>query len=246
MIVTNPKDALHKSWLIRLLIALADKSQISRAIYFKGGTCATMRGFLDRFSVDLDFDLDPSVDKSVLRKLLGDTFEQLGLEIKDESQHALQFFLRYDNKEHLRNTLKLEILDTFMAANDYEPTYLPDIDRTMKCQTIETMFAHKLVAVTDRFEQTGHIAGRDLYDLNHFFLQGYSFKPEIVVARTQKSASEYLQFLEDFIQERVSQQSIDQDLNTLLSPQRFHQIRSSLKAELLSHLRNRISANLDL
>ena len=46
----------------------------------------------------------------------------------------------------------------------------------MRCQTIETMFANKLVSVLDRFEKHHSIAGRDLYDIHQFFLQGFHMK----------------------------------------------------------------------
>jgi predicted nucleotidyltransferase component of viral defense system len=56
MILPNPKDAIHKAWLYRLLKAFYSDHLISKHLYFKGGTCAAMLCYLDRFSIDLDFD----------------------------------------------------------------------------------------------------------------------------------------------------------------------------------------------
>ena len=53
-------------------------------------------------------------------------------------------------------------------SNVYETVRLVEIDRIATCQTIETMFANKLVALIERREKTGSIAGRDLYDVHHF------------------------------------------------------------------------------
>ena len=51
------EDAPHKFQMYRLLTAILSESKLSQQLVFKGGTCAVLRGWLDRFSVDLDFDL---------------------------------------------------------------------------------------------------------------------------------------------------------------------------------------------
>jgi len=56
MLLPDKKDALHKAWLLRTLEAVADDVFLSQTLYFKGGTCASLLGWLPRFSVDLDFD----------------------------------------------------------------------------------------------------------------------------------------------------------------------------------------------
>ena len=66
MIYLRPQDTYHKSQLVRLLVEIIDNHILGRSLYFKGGTCAAMRGFLDRFSVDLDFDLKRGVDRKML------------------------------------------------------------------------------------------------------------------------------------------------------------------------------------
>ena len=57
MILLRPQDTIHKVQLTRLLTEILDNPTLSQNLYFKGGTCAAMLGYLDRFSVDLDFDL---------------------------------------------------------------------------------------------------------------------------------------------------------------------------------------------
>jgi len=37
-------------------MSIYDDPILTDNLYFKGGTCAAMLGYLDRFSVDLDFD----------------------------------------------------------------------------------------------------------------------------------------------------------------------------------------------
>lgn len=236
----NQKRAYHKAQLYRLLIKLIDDKQVCPNIFFKGGTCCAMLGFLDRFSVDLDFDLKKGSNKNALRNKLHLIFKEINLAIKDESKKALQFFLKYKAPKGQRNTINLEILDNPFESVDYKPQYLKDIDRTVICQTIESMFANKLVALTDRYKKRKTIAGRDIYDIHYFFSQGFDYKEEIIKERTGKDAIIYLKELRDFIKNRVSQKIINQDLNFLLPYKKFTAIRKTLKIETLMLLEHEI------
>ena len=242
MILPNKKDAVHRAWLYRILSAIYDNQFLATNLYFKGGTSAAMRDFLDRFSVDLDFDFIGD-DKDIvrIRKELESIFKELGLEIKDQSKVIPQYFLKYPNKEKERNTVKIEVATFKIKANKYEQVRLVDIDRIAICQTIETMFANKLVAIIDRFEQHNTIAGRDLYDIHHFFMADFKYDRDIIKERRDVDAKEFLSELASFIEKNITNTIINQDLNTLLSPEKFRQMRKVLKKETLMFLRNEIS-----
>lgn len=225
--------ARHKTQLYRLLMEILDDPQLAASCYFKGGTCAALCGFLDRFSVDLDFDLAPGQDQTIIESRLLHVFEKLDLEIKDKSQAVLQFFLKYAAPQGQRNTLQLDILPTQTASNEYTQFYLMDVDRYAICQTRATIFANKLVAPLDRFERNGTIAGRDIYDIHHFFLQEYEFNRKVIEERRGKSVEDHLQELILFIERRITQTVINQDLNTLVEPKKFQQIRKTLKVEVI-------------
>lgn len=232
--------AYHKAQMYRLLIKIIDNEKLSSDFFFKGGTCCAMLDYLDRFSVDLDFDLRKGADKKELRKECHSIFDKLDLEIKDESKEALQFFLKYQAPPGERSTIKLEILDNPYQSIDYETKYLDDIDRTAICQTLESMFANKLVALTDRYEKRETVAGRDVYDIHHFFSHNYDYKEEIIKERTNQSVVSYLEDLHDFIKDKVTQKTIDEDLNFLLSNKKFQAIRKSLKQETLVLIKDEI------
>ena len=154
MILPNKKDAVHKAWLYRLLSAIYDNQVLAEHLYFKGGTCAAMLGWLDRFSIDLDFDCKAKVGGvRLVQKELESVFADLGLAIKDKSKNAPQYFLRYPAEENARNTIKVDAAMPPPKANAYQTVLLGDIDRIVPCQTKETMFANKLVALIDRFEK---------------------------------------------------------------------------------------------
>lgn len=240
MILPKPEDALHKAWLYRLLMALINEPTVSQQIFFKGDTCASMLNYLDKFSIDLDFDLKIKVNQPALRRRLHQLFKRQGLKLKDESQKALQFFLKYPSLPGKRNTLKLDMVDKVIRANIYQAQYLREIDRYMNCQTIETMFGHKLVAVTDRYKRNKTIAGRDIYDLHHFFIQGLSYNQAVIEERTKMKALDYLKKLVKFIESKITQTVIDQDLNILLPKKRFDYLRQKLKTETLMFIKDEI------
>ncbi len=234
MQLPTPKDALHQAWLYRVLSAFADNVKIASNLCFKGGTCASMLGWLDRFSVDLDFDfVGEKKDLPETRKQMEKIFRDLGLVIKDRSRQAPQYFLKYQAKEGERNTLKVDVTFPPPKANCYQAERFVEIDRIIRCQTVETMFANKLVALTDRYQKNGTIAGRDLYDIHYFFLAGRKYNKEVIEERTGKSVAQFLEETAEFIEKKVTETIITEDLSTLLPYGKFKMIRRVLKQETL-------------
>ena len=235
MITINTNDAIHKAWLYRVLITIVDNKKL-QDLYFKGGTCAAMAGLLDRFSVDLDFDYVGDIkDIPLIKKELKNIFSDLGLEIKDESNKALQFFLKYSNKNiHDRNTLKVDVNFPPPNSNVYQPIKLNDINRIVMCQNIQTMFANKLVAVIDRFERNKSIAGRDIYDIHHYFVSNYSYNQAVILERTGLNLLEFFKKLYIFIETRINEKILTQDLNFLIPYTKFQSLRKTLKEETLA------------
>jgi len=236
MLELRPEDILHKSYLNRLLIEIIDQPVLAHNLAFKGGSCAAMLGYLDRFSVDLDFDIVKNADETVLRNEFHQVFDHLGLKMTGEFDKVLFFQLRYPSDPGKRNTLKISGSNLVVNANKYKVQYFVEIDRLMNSQTIETMFANKLVAVTDRYEMHKAIAGRDIYDIHYFFIHGYSYHAPIIRERTGLEPKEYFEKLIDFINKHVTQTIINEDLNTLLPISQFQQIRRILLPETLALL----------
>lgn len=240
MLNIRPEDVIHKSYLNRLLIEIVDQPALSQNLAFKGGTCAGMLGYLDRFSIDLDFDVLKNAEETILRKEFHRAFDYLGLSVVEEMKNTLMFRLRYASEPGKRNNLKVSASSLLVMANEYKVRYLAEIDRMMTCQTVETMFANKLVAVMDRYNLHKTIAGRDIYDIHHFFVHGYSYNAQVIRERTGLEHEEYLRKLVDFIKRHVTQTIINEDLNTLLPYPQFKNIRKVLIAETLALLENSV------
>lgn len=236
MIDLRPEDILHKSTLNRLLMEVVDQPVLAQFLAFKGGSCAAMLGFLNRFSVDLDFDVLKDADESALRDIFHQVFDRSGFGVTLEFDRVLFFQLRYPSSPNQRKTLKVSASNIKVKANQYRVQYFPEIDRLINSQTIETMFANKLVAVTDRYTQHQTIAGRDIYDIHHFFIRGYTYQGAVIAERTGLHPGEYFQHLIDFIKRHVNQRQVDEDLNSLLPYQQFQQIRKILIPETLALL----------
>jgi len=239
IILPNKKDAIHKAWLYRILEEIADDPYLPAVLYFKGGTCASMLGWLDRFSVDLDFDYaggEKDIEKT--RTALCTIFKKLGLVIKDESKNGIQYFLKYENIG--RNTIKLETAFPLFKSSKYAPERFAEIDRILICQTKETMFAHKLSALQDRYKKTGHVAGRDIYDIHHFFMKGYEYNIAIIKERSRKEVKDFFSDLILFIENNVTDKVIAEDLNPLLLPDKFSYMRKFIKRETLSLIRDEV------
>lgn len=240
MVNINQQNAVHRNKMQRLLISIADNPFLSSRIYFKGGTCAAMLGYLDRFSVDLDFDPHKKLEQSDvlnIRKELLPIFKSLDFKIdNDENHESLFFTLKYKAMINQRNTLMISIFDEVVKSNEYQKTKILEIDRFVICQTVESMFANKLVSVIDRYNRHKRIAGRDIYDVNHFFEQGYEFREEIIEERTGQTTKEYIEKLVAFIEKEVTEELITRDLNMLLPFEKFNKVRKTLKQDTLLFL----------
>jgi len=235
MILPNKKDAVHKAWLYRILEAIADDRYLASTLYFKGGTCASMLGWLDRFSVDLDFDYagdEQNIEKT--RISMEELFLKLGLAIKDKSKNGIQYFLRYEDIGSERKLLKVDASYPLFQSSVYTPMRFLEIDRILTCQTKGTMFAHKLVAILDRFEKTESIAGRDIYDIHYFFINGFEYDAGVIKERTGMDSKEFLVKLKNFIEDKVTEKIISEDLSTLLPHTKFVLMHKVLKREVLS------------
>jgi len=240
MILIRSEDLLHKSRMNRLLIEIIDQPILSQELALKGGTCAAMLRYLDRFSVDLDFDVLEGADETRLRQEFLKVFADLDFTITKEFESTLFFQLRYPSEPGKRNTLKLSASSPIVKANQYKVQYLGEIDRLMRCQTVETMFANKLVAVTDRYQVHGTLAGRDVYDIHYFFTHGYNYHAPIIDERTGLDPEAYLRKLSDFIRKNFTQTVVNEDLNTLMPARQFQQVRKILIPETLYWLEREI------
>lgn len=218
---------LHRKIMFEILRDIYN-SDLGFILGFKGGTMLYFFYNLDRFSVDLDFDLlDITKENTVLKKI-EKILKPYG-KIYDvyNKKHTLFALLNYKNGE--RN-LKIEISKRIVYENKYEFKNLYGTD--IKCMTIEDSFAHKLLAATGRRVAVN----RDFFDLYSFWKNGYEFNQEIIKKATEKSVKEYLKFLRDYVEKNLNQKNVLQGLGELVSAKQKDWIKKNLKQELLNYI----------
>ncbi len=241
MFVPSNREIKHKNQLSILLKEILKDPLLSQTLMFKGGTYASLRGVLDRFSIDLDFDLPDKSKKEKIRKRCYEIFKKLGFEIKDESRRHLQFFLKYKAPEGERNTLKLEINDNVSKYNEYEKVLLEQVNMYCNGQTLDTMFANKLFACKARYDKNGKIAGRDFYDIYKFFLQGLSINEKVIEEGSGMEYVKYLKSLIAFIEKHLTKTLLNQDLNPLVKQRDLDKLLPHIQDDIVSFLQDEIS-----
>lgn len=241
MIVNRPADVAHKIQLLRLLTAIVDDPLLASSLFFKGGTCAAMSGWLNRFSVDLDFDILKDASKRLIRSHLESRFSDLSLHIDTKSTDVIMYAVKYSAPKGTRNTIHIDCMPQEAKSTTYESRKLPEIDRVVTCQTQESMVAHKLVTPLDRYKKHKTIAGRDVYDIHEFLLHGFLYTPAIIVERTGRKPRVVFTQLIQLLGRHVTDQLLQEDLNTVLPYNEFRKIRKTLKQETLSLLRTELS-----
>ncbi|MCH7759730.1 nucleotidyl transferase AbiEii/AbiGii toxin family protein, partial [Patescibacteria group bacterium] len=138
----------HKNILIKILKNIYTDPTIGPVLGFKGGTAAYLFYGLNRFSVDLDFDLlDESKEDYVFEKIEKIIKEFGVIKEKYKKQHTLFFILSYTEETPNVPNIKVEISRRNFGSGYELKNYL---GISMLVMIKEDMFAHKLVAMHER------------------------------------------------------------------------------------------------
>jgi predicted nucleotidyltransferase component of viral defense system len=227
----NP--SVHKNILVQILLAIYSDTTISPYLGFKGGTAAYLFYELERFSVDLDFDLLDESKKDLVFVGIRKILSKFGL-IKEEEdkRFGLFFLLSYDQKEKNAQNIKLDInLRSF--GSKYEMKSFMGI--SMLVMTEEDMFANKLVAMAERMGETN----RDIFDVWFFAKNNWNINKDIIKKRTGLSLKDFL-IKEISALEGLSNNNILDGVGELLNPSQKDWVRKQLKIEVIIQLKLRL------
>ena len=158
----------HKNIMLKILKEIYSDIDIGSILGFKGDTAAMLFYDLDRFSVDLDFDiLDPKMEDIVFERI-GLILKKFGNVKEARIKHNTIFFLI--SYEDSFPNLKIEINKRYFNYIKYEQkTYM---GVSMLVISGEDIFANKLVALIDRKK----IANRDIFDIWFFLDKNWDFQ----------------------------------------------------------------------
>lgn len=217
----------HKGILIRILKDIYTDNTIGPILGFKGGTAALLFYELNRFSVDLDFDLlDPEKEDDVFEKV-GQIVAAYG-KVKEQKKKYFTLFyeLSYAEADH---NVKVEISRRNFGSN-YEVMNYFGI--SMKVMVKEDMFANKLAALYERIER----ANRDIFDVWFFLQQNWPINKALVEKRLgltfKESVAKCIERLE-----KISSQTILSGMGELLDGKQKVWAKAKLKTETLFLLR---------
>lgn len=225
---------IHINILVRILKDIYEESSLGSILGFKGGTAAYLFYHLNRFSVDLDFDiLDPNQEEDIFLKVQ-EILKKYG-EIKqaDSKRFSFLFILSYYNKAKGSQNIKVEINKRNFGSKFEIKPYL---GISMKVMVQEDMFAHKLCAMYERIGKTN----RDIYDVWFFLNQNWPINEEIIVLRTGLKFKEFLQKCIEAL-EKMSNQRILSGLGELLDAKQKVWVKNKLLGEVLFLIKLRIA-----
>lgn len=225
----------HRRRMLKILDDISSNPKLALNLGFKGGTCCYFIYGLDRFSVDLDFDLLHSEKKNQVLSELDKVLKGHG-EVKMEG-NVFARKIKYNDES---NTVKIDISDRFdiNRLNIYE---IKDVvsGLPLKVLSQSDIFAHKLVALTERYNnkiKNKVIANRDLYDINFFFDNDWRYSQSIIELRSQKTCREYFKEVLKMIERHVDEKNILEGLGSLVEDKKRNWIKNNLKKAVLKKI----------
>lgn len=218
---------IHRNVMLQILKDIYADTEIGPVLGFKGGTAAYLFYGLDRFSVDLDFDLLDSSKEDYAFKKIGSILKKYGV-IRDKykKRHTLFFMLSYDNA--LQN-VKVDI-SRRNSISRYEVRSFLSV--SMLVMNKEDMFANKLVALVDRIGRTN----RDIFDVWFFLKNNWSYNGKIIEQRSGMSTADFLQKAITVLS-AMSDKNILSGIGELLSNKQKNWAKANLKNDTLFLLR---------
>jgi predicted nucleotidyltransferase component of viral defense system len=224
----------HKNILIKILKDIYTDSTIGPILGFKGGTAAYLFYGLNRFSVDLDFDLLDHQKEDYVFERLGKILKNYGtLKESAKKRFTLFYLLSYKEKAAGAQNIRVEINCRDFGSKYEIKSYL---GISMKVMTKEDMAAHKLVALFEREGKTN----RDLYDLWFFLQNDWPINEEIIKKRTKIEFKDFLSKCIALV-EKIDERRILAGMGELLDEKTKTWAKKNLKKDLLFLLKLKLA-----
>lgn len=220
----NPN--IHNNILHKILADIYSDTSIAPFLGFKGGTAAYLFYGLNRFSVDLDFDLLDESQEGHIFERVGEIIKKYGVVKEAEKKRFNLFFLlSYDQKEKNAQNIKVEINRRSFGSRYEVKSYM---GISMLVMVREDMFANKLVAMYEWLGKTN----RDIFDAWYFLNNNWPINDEIVEKRTGAFFREFLQKCIVGL-EKFDDHNILDGMGELLTPKQKDWARSKLRTDTI-------------
>lgn len=231
---------IHKNIQLQILKEIYSDTTIAPFLGFKGGTATLMFYGLNRFSVDLDFDLftpggaeaiDEAKEKEIFEKILKIAKSYGEIRESRIKRYNLLIILSYDPKAQ---NIKIEVNRRIFGSR-YELKTLLGI--SMLVMIREDMFANKLMAMYERVGKTS----RDVFDVYYFTKNNWPINKEIIEKRANMP---YKKALEKCIEllEKMNNRNILDGLGEFLTESQKDWARAKLRTETIFLLKARLES----
>ncbi len=227
MISMTINTPVNKNILFQILKDIYTDTTIAPFLGFKGGTAAYMFYELDRFSVDLDFDLLNDSKTDIVFERVVSIARQYGtIRESNKKRFSLFLMLSYEEKSH---NIKIEINRRLFESKYEIKTFL---GVSMLVMVREDMFAHKLIAMYERIGKTN----RDIYDVWFFLKKNWPINRDIV---EQRAGMPFAELLKKCIAqlEKMSDRGILQGVGELLAEKRKSWVKNNLRTDTIFMLK---------
>lgn len=179
--------SIHKNILLQILTDIYSDNTIGPFLGFKGGTAAYLFYNLERFSVDLDFDLLNAEKEDYIFERVKKIVKKFGTLKEDEKKRFnLLFVVSYKNKERNARNIKIEINRRKFGSKFVLKSFM---GISMLVMNQEDMFANKLLAMYERIGR----ANRDIFDVWFFLHKIWPVNKKIVEERSGVTFKEFLE-----------------------------------------------------
>lgn len=224
--------AKHKNVLIQILKDIYSDNALAPYLGFKGGTAALLFYGLTRDSVDLDFDLlDESKETEVLEKIQKISANHGKILESRVKRFNLVTVISYESKaQHI----KIEV-NRRSFGSKYDLKTLFGISMLVMVQ--EDMFAHKLIAMHERFGK----ASRDIYDVYFFAKNNWPINETIIEVRTGSDLKGLLRKCIDLL-EKMDDKNILSGMGELLTEKQKSWVRTKLKTDTIFLLKLKLDS----
>jgi predicted nucleotidyltransferase component of viral defense system len=218
--------AKHKNILIKILKDIFTDPTIGPLLGFKGGTATYLFYNLDRFSIDLDFDLLNEMKGDYVFNRVKTILEGYGkLKEAKKKRFNLFYLLSYDKKDINAQNIKVEINRRDFGSKYDLKSYL---GISMKVMVKEDMAAHKLCAMYERIGKTN----RDIFDVHFFLIHDWPINKQIIENRTRMSYREFLGKSVEVL-EKFDDKDILAGMGEFLTEKQKAWAKASLKKDVL-------------
>ncbi len=216
-------SAIHKNILFQILKDIYSDSTLATNLGFKGGTAAFMLYGLERFSVDLDFDLLDESKEDYVFQQVEEIAKKYGV-VKDaeKKRFNLFFLLSYEETGH---NIKIEINRRSFGSKYELKNYL---GIPLQVMVREDMFAHKLMAMHERIGKTS----RDIFDVWFFSKNNWPINRAIVEARAGMPFKDLVQKCIEQL-EKMNDRNILDGVGELLTESQKDWARAKLRTDTI-------------